>query len=34
MSRPQLRQIKIHAPSGKALLPQVLHQETHRTTYV
>src|SRR5260370_26634163 len=34
MSRSQLRQIKIHAPTGNALLRQVFHQEAHRAAYV
>src|SRR5258708_18458054 len=33
MSRSQLRQIKIHAPTGNALLMQVFHEEAHRPAY-
>src|SRR6266851_1601286 len=34
MSRSQLRQIKIHAPTGNALLMQVFHEEADRAAYV
>src|SRR5260370_34022972 len=34
MSSSQLRQIKIHAPTGNANLVQVFHQEAHIAAYV